>query len=113
MVPVKILCRKHLLGEHVEHHMFAGHLKRKRGLDGYIRENCIEMMSIYRRHDELSEEMKRRGYNHKSEIDLNELNCSFDNYERWQVEVTVDRDKSLRELIRRCPECMERYKKYM
>lgn len=31
VVNPKILCRKHLLGEHVELHMATGHLQRGRG----------------------------------------------------------------------------------
>lgn len=110
MTNPKIMCRKHLLGEHVECHMFIGHLERQRGLDGYIRENCIEMLSIHDRHKELAEEMESRGYNHKSPLEFMDTMCVY-NYDQWQRDVKVDREKSLNELLTRCPECKKRAEK--
>lgn len=98
------MCRKHLLGEHVEQHMFLGHLKKKRGIDGYIRENCLEMISIHRRHEELAAEMIRRGYNHKSPINFDDMVCVY-NYDQHYRDITVDREKALNELTRRCSDC--------
>ncbi len=43
----KILCNKHLLGEHVEHHMFVGTLKAKKNVDGYVRNNLLEISSLH------------------------------------------------------------------
>jgi hypothetical protein len=43
MVPTKIMCDKHLLGEHVEHHMFLGSLKQGFNLDGYVKNNLFEL----------------------------------------------------------------------
>ncbi len=36
------LCRKHLLGEHVEMHMFVGTIKRGVSLNGYIKNKLVE-----------------------------------------------------------------------
>lgn len=37
LLPPVVLCRKHLLGVHVEHHMFIASIKKKKNIDEYIR----------------------------------------------------------------------------
>jgi len=111
MTNSKGMCRQHLLGEHLETHMFIGHLRKKRGIDGYIRENCIEMLSIYDRHKELAEELIRRGYRHNSPLELEDTVCVY-YYDQWQRDVKVDKEIALNELIARCPKCNERYKHF-
>ena len=106
MVDPKIMCRKHLLGEHVEHHMIVGSIIKQKSLDGYIRENCIEPLSIKSRHEELKNEMILRGYKHNSslpEFNLNYLTNEVRNYK-------INKNKSLNDLISRCPECNKRFK---
>jgi hypothetical protein len=100
MVDPKILCRKHLLGEHVELHMLDGHLRRGRRIDGFVRNNCTEPASITARHLALAVEMERRGYHHASPLD----SPAWPNYATVKVDVTA----SLAELLRRCPECRVR-----
>ena len=104
MVDPRGMCRKHLLGEHVELHMWIGHLKRKRGLDGYVKNNCIEMVSIYQRHEELTAEMIRRGYNHKSPLEPMDTACVY-YYDQHYRDVKVDRERALNDLTTRCDEC--------
>ena len=58
MIDSAILCRYHLLGEHLETHMFAGHLKKKKRVDGYLRNNCFEPKSLVFRHEYLARESK-------------------------------------------------------
>ena len=99
MVNPKIMCRKHLLGEHVELHMSVGTIKKGISVKGYLDDNLLEPESIYRRHHELVLEMEARGYNHKSPLELIPINMSK----------RIDREASLKELLRRCPECAERY----
>ena len=36
MLPPKGLCRKHLLGEHVELHMLLGSMRRGKNIDGFL-----------------------------------------------------------------------------
>lgn len=36
MLPPETMCRKHLLGEHVELHMLLGTMKRGRRIDGFL-----------------------------------------------------------------------------
>jgi Pyrimidine dimer DNA glycosylase len=64
MVDPEVLCRRHLLGEHVELHMAAAWIAKDRSVAGWAESNCLEPLSIGRRHAELAEEMGRRGYRH-------------------------------------------------
>lgn len=98
------MCKKHLLGEHVECHMLAGHLQRKRRITNYIRLNLLQPKSLRKRHDQLALEMKNRCIRHKSplpEYDLSYLPVEQRTY-------TVNVEESLTELSRRCSECRER-----
>lgn len=54
------MCRQHLLGEHVEIHMFVGAISRRQSVKGYVQKDLLEVHSLYFRHRELVEEMKRR-----------------------------------------------------
>lgn len=101
MVDPRFMCRQHLLGEAVEMHMFYGSLLKGISMKGYLANNLFEPRSLKARHDLLAEEMAARGFNHKSpmpDIDLGHL-----------PDVFVDAEASLRELLRRCPECKARY----
>lgn len=97
-IPPELLCRKHLLGEHVENHMFIGCIKKGTSLKGYIDKGLVEVHNIKKRHDELVNEMIKRGYNHKT--DLKEFICKDSGY--------VDSEQNIKELYRRCPECRKR-----
>ena len=92
----EFLCNKHLLGEHVEMHMFFGTLNLCKRIDGYISNGLVEVHNIKRRHDELAQEMNKRGYSHKSPIQ--DSNVFF---KAGFVDVT----KSFEELQLRCTEC--------
>ena len=105
MVNPRIMCRKHLMGEHVETHMFVGSINRGNDIWGYVKNNLVEPNSLTERHDELSQEMIRRGYNHKSpikEVDLSRL------IEKEKL-AKVDSMKSLVDLLSRCKYCATRY----
>ena len=101
MVDPQIMCRQHLLGEHVEIHMFVGAMSHGKSVKGYLEKGLLEVQSLYPRHEALVEEMKRRGYRHCSDVD-----------EKWRTAEAkghVDRKKSLEELLKRCPRCEHRY----
>lgn len=100
MVPTEIMCRNHLLGEHLEIHMFVGCLKKGKSLKGYIDKGLVEISHILTRHHYLVEEMKRRGYNHKTPI--GDYPIDIDN------NGNVDIEKSLKDLLSRCENCRER-----
>jgi len=95
----KLLCRKHLLGEHLEMHMFLGAIENNKPLQGYINSGLVEIHNIKKRHDKLAEEMLSRGYNHKSP-----MNLKFNLPKGGKVDV----DKNIEELQRRCEECKRR-----
>lgn len=101
LVNPKLLCRKHLLGEHVESHMFVGTILKKKSLDGYFRNRLLEVHNLKRRHQELVQEMTARGYNHKSKLPY---------FRSWK-EGYVDRKGNIKELTRRCKECGVRIQK--
>ena len=95
MVDPKILCRKHLLGEHVELHMFVGTIQKGVSLDGYVSRGLVDTSKIASRHETLVEEMIARGYNHQSPLPyVDTLGIG-----------KVDAIASAVELRRRCPDC--------
>jgi hypothetical protein len=99
MVDPRILCRKHLLGEHVELHMAAAWLKRGKHIDGWVDGNCLEPRSIGARHKALAAELTRRGYKHRSPLRQPLISS-------WQHPTAkVDRKAALQELLHRCPTC--------
>jgi len=103
----RILCRKHLLGEHNEIHKLVGSIKKKHSITGYIDKNCVEPMSIAHRHFELLYEMKNRGYNHNSPLPDIYLDISY--IPVSERTYFIDREESLKELLNRCPDCAKRF----
>jgi len=103
MVSPKHMCRKHLLGEHLETHMFVGCILKGIKLEGYINKGLLEVDSLRNRHNALVKEMNRRGYNHKSPLkDFRNKNTT---------RVSINRNLSFKELMNRCKECRDRYEK--
>lgn len=101
MVDPAKMCRRHLLGEHNEIHMLIGSISRKKNLSGFLKNHLIEPLSVKTRHDELAEEMIRRGYSHKSPIDsIPDLE-----YLGKSSRTKVDSEKNYRELVNRCEIC--------
>jgi len=107
MVDPRILCRNHLLGEHLEHHIFIGTIKKRKCVDGYIKNNYFQPRALFERHNSLVREMERRGYNHKSPIMESDCDICYlpFEYQIWQI----DRKKSLNDLLSRCHKCLKRY----
>jgi len=69
----RLLCDKHLLGEHHELHCIWSILT-GRGRGGYERHPETKrwrgkLSALYKRHDRMVREMQRRGFNHKSPLD--------------------------------------------
>jgi hypothetical protein len=105
MVDPIILCKNHLLGEHGEIHKHLWTFLKRHKKDKYIKNNCIEPSAMERRHNALVKEMLRRGYNHKSPYTQPDIS-----YLPWYQQCyKVDRNKSLKELVSRCPECRKNY----
>jgi hypothetical protein len=81
--------------------MFVGAISHGRSVKGHLEKGQLEVHSLYARHGELVEEMKRRGYRHCSDLDT-----------KWRTverRGSVDKEKSLEELLKRCPRCKHRY----
>lgn len=95
------MCDRHLLGEHVEIHMLAGSIRKRRSLDGFLRERIIEPVSLKVRHDAIVKEMARRGFRHQSEIP-SQPDIS---YLGEKSGTSVDRVASRRDLRSRCSRC--------
>jgi hypothetical protein len=51
MVDPELLCDKHLLGEHLECHMFAGCLNKERKVNGYLVKGFLGPENLVKRHD--------------------------------------------------------------
>lgn len=97
-----LLCRRHLLGEHVELHMLVGTLRRGISIQGYLDNGLVDTSWIWLRHDELVAEMENRGMNHTSplaHVKVEPAGC-------------VDLEANLKELAKRCHRCRERIELY-
>jgi len=110
-VDPKVLCTRHLSGEHAEMHMFAGTIKKGIRLTGYIQKGEVETDKIKERHDELAAELSRRTQElvdlgvklkrtrtieHKSPMNENP----------YYPEIgRINRAENLRVLMERCTEC--------
>lgn len=103
MVDPKIMCRQHLLGEHVETHMFVGSLNKGKKLTGYVDAGFFEPRKLRERHDELAAEIKRRKWNHKSPLPL------IETVPDELKDAEVNAEWSLTQLLSRCPECRNNY----
>lgn len=108
MLPPGFLCRKHLLGEHVELHMLAGSLIRKKTLDGFARDGLIEPSALPARHEALAAEMLARGYRHQSPLPTDAAMAALADYPPHIREALVDTGHSRTDLMARCPDCAAR-----
>jgi len=98
----KKLCNQHLLGEHVEMHMFLGCIKKGVSLKGYYDNRLVCTNLIKKRHDDLVIEMISRDMKHNSpiaEIDF------FRNFKYGEI----DLEANINELMSRCSKCKERF----
>lgn len=98
MINPEFLCNQHLLGEHVECHMFVGTLNKGVSVSGYLENKLLEIHNLAKRHSELVKEMKRRGFIHQSELPKYKLK------KLGKVDVL----QNLSELYKRCSKCKER-----
>lgn len=108
-----ILCRRHLLGEHVEMHMFLGSIKKGIGMVGYIRNDLVEPALIINRHERLKNEMLIRGYCHNSPMEVDEHFLLLDLLPSDILNHKIDREKALAQLLTRCDECRTNYRRFI
>tara|TARA_R110002110_G_scaffold78341_14_gene205585 strand:- start:1877 stop:2200 length:324 start_codon:yes stop_codon:yes gene_type:complete len=100
MVRPELLCRKHLLGEHVELHMLVGTINKGTSVGGYVKGGLVEVHNVKSRHTQLVTEMTKRGYNHQSPLP------KFNSFAAGVVSVK----DNVKELKKRCTDCRERIK---
>jgi hypothetical protein len=107
-----ILCRRHLLGEHLEHHMFIGSFRKHINIDGYINNNLLEPLLLVQRHNALVIEMKNRGYDHRSPIS-SDFNITKYIKNLDHLNYKINRKSAFIDLISRCINCRKRYEWYV
>jgi len=98
MIDTNFMCNKHLLGEHVECHMFLGSLKAGKKHNGYYERGLLDPHNLFLRHDELAAEMRKRGMKHKSNL------LGFDLIKN-EPYVIINIKGNMEELQKRCSEC--------
>ena len=96
MVNPRLMCRNHLLGEHVELHMLMGCLRRDKNINGFLEQGLVDPPLIRERHEQLAQEMESRGYRHQSPIG----DCGY-SAQRGKL----DPRANLVELSSRCATC--------
>lgn len=102
MLPPEGMCRKHLLGEHVELHMLLGNMRRGKSIEGFLSGGLVDPQQLFARHEELVTEMTRRGFKHTSSIDACECASLAAQYAgRTSISIAAN----AAELRRRCPDC--------
>jgi hypothetical protein len=95
----KLMCNKHLLGEHVEMHMFVGSINKGISIKGYIDKGLVNTGLLKNRHEELVKEMIKREMKHNTPL------LDFD----IKVLGYVDSKENEEELLRRCVECRRKH----
>jgi len=95
MINPKKLCRQHLLGEHKELHQLLGSINKNRSIGGHIEKGQVELHNLEKRHKELVNEMRIRGYNHQSPL----------KYKSTKKIGKINILQNYKELEKRCKEC--------
>jgi hypothetical protein len=100
-VDPKLLCRKHLLGEHRELHGLWNILTKHNAVGGYSKHPETlrwigKEKALFNRHELLIEEFSRRGYNHNTPLDPtlaigSEVQDQFINTLEEQYEILKDK----------------------
>jgi hypothetical protein len=107
MINPALLCNQHLLGEHGEIHKHRHNFIKHHSITGRIYPVIlIEPASMQERHDQLANEMLRRGFNHKSPYEQPDLSHLTDDERYAKVNVKYN----LADLSNRCAKCAERIK---
>jgi len=102
MIDPRLLCRKHLLGEHGEIHKHRHNFVKQHSISKRVSPVVqIEPKSMESRHDELAAEMLRRGFNHQSPFEQPDISYLPDSERNAVVDINV----SMSDLIERCPIC--------
>lgn len=104
-VDPRLLCDQHLLGEHVEMHMFLGGIRKAHSVQGYIDRGIVDPHRVWARHEALVVEMQRRGVHHRSPMVLTVEDLAAI---AALPAAIIDAEANLAELARRCERCRDR-----
>lgn len=101
MVDPKLLCNKHLLGEHGEIHKHKHNFVKKHNMFGRLKSpSQIDPQAMEVRHNELAQEMLIRGMNHKSPYLQPDVS--------YLPKANIDINFNLKDLSNRCENCSKR-----
>lgn len=107
MIDPKLLCNKHLLGEHGEIHKHRHNFVKQHNIKGRLFPIVqIEPISMKIRHDELAQEMIHRGMNHRSPYELPDLSYLPEEFLNRKINLNI----SITDLISRCEHCKKKIK---
>lgn len=109
MINPKLLCNQHLLGEHGEIHKFRHNFEKQHNMSKRILLKQIEPAMMESRHNELAEEMLKRGMNHKSPYIMPDI--SYIDKELLLMTVNIEENK--KDLISRCKKCIPQKNTYV
>jgi len=85
--------------------MFIGSIKKGISIEGYVKNNLLEPLSLIRRHDELVKEMERRKMKHNTPIiDTGDCISKLPNH-LLQAKICVE--KAYLDLLSRCYNCRQ------
>lgn len=97
-----LLCDQHLVGEHAEMHQAVGTLRNHPHGEAIVRGHAenqqVDTARIQARHDELAEELERRGLTHDSPLEYDDTHDLGD----------IDPERNRRALGERCADCRRR-----
>lgn len=103
MVDPRLMCTKHLIGEHGEIHKHRHVFVKKYSIAG--RRGQIEPVAMLSRHDELATEMINRGFSHKSPFEQPDISYLPEADRNGCVDVP----SSHADLINRCSACKMKF----
>ena len=110
MIDPRLMCRKHLLGEHSELHKFRPSFMKHNRIDGRMKPVVqIEPSAMGARHEALVAEMLRRGYRHDSPYTMPDISYLPLEY----LKARVDMNEAILDLSNRCEECAARIDEYI
>ena len=92
----KFLCTQHLLDEHYDLHKAIGAIKRHKNIQTYIDQGLLMPTDIPRRHEELVQEIVKRGIEHLTPLP---------NVRGLPTGGYIDGEATLLELTGCCPNC--------
>jgi hypothetical protein len=81
--------------------MISGSINKKKSLKGFAENNCLQLSSLKKRHDEIAKEMNKRGMNHKSPLEV--PNVAY--LSSKEIFSFVNQKKSYQEIKKRCDNC--------